>query len=211
MSKHAQEILMQANTVFENIMNNTAAKTLLAEYSYDDAKLAAGLALFERAKLANTNRNQQYSEQYAATNSFQHLLNTARKIYIKQSQIARLALADTPVAYNQLGLKGPRGQSFSKLADQVSLFYDNSLLDSTILAKLTTFGLDQAKLNAGKASFEAAQTARAKQKRDMTEAVTSTQTRDKAISDISTWISLFIRTAALALEDEPEVLASMGI
>ena len=211
MSKQTQEILIKANTIFENIADNAGAKALLAEFGYDDARLAEGVALFEAAKTATEGNIQGYSERYAASANFAQLRDVAYETYSNFTKLARVALANMPTSFNQLGLVGRRGTSFAKMSEQIAVFYTAALTSPTIMTALGKFGITEAKLSAGRATLTAAQAALAQQKQDYNEAVNSTATRNDAVAALSTWISAFLVTAKVALANQPDVWATLGV
>ena len=203
--------LLQAETAIVNISENADIKALLANYGYDDAKLAAGLTLFTTATTLHENQLKEYGDQYSATQSFKRAVTAARETYMEHVKIARVAMKGSPAGGAKLGLSGSRASDFSGLAIQVDVFYVNALADPEVLAALAKFGITEDKLTASHAAFADTRAKYIKQKNETGEAQKSTQKRDEAVDELSNWISDFMVIARIALKNQPEMLAALGV
>ncbi len=112
---------------------------------------------------------------------------------------------------NKLGLVGQRKKSFSGWSGQVDQFYTNALADTTILPLLQRFGVTQEKLTAAKQLADETKAANAAQQKETGEAQQATLVRDNAIDELSGWLSDFIAISRIALEEQPQLLETLGI
>lgn len=126
-------------------------------------------------------------------------------------KISRVALKNELAISQKLGLSGERKSSFSGWLAQAKQFYLNALADSTVLAKLSSFGITQAKLEVGKTLVEETESKNAIQEKEKGEAQQATLERDNGADQLFEWVADFIVIARIALEDKPQLLEKLGI
>ncbi len=205
------EKLLSAQVAIDNAISDVEIKTLLTEYGYDDARLAEGKALLDATNQLQQAQQKEYGDQFAATNAFNTIWDSANKDYMRFVKISRVALKKEFAIYQKLGLNGMRKESFSGWIAQAKQFYLNALSDTTVLNKLLTFGITEAKLETGKALVEETETKNATQEKEKGEAQQSTIERDSSADQLFEWLADFIVIARIALEEKPQLLEKLGI
>ncbi len=126
-------------------------------------------------------------------------------------KIARVAFKNNAGIITELALNGSRKESFSGWLLQAKQFYTNSLTNPIILKEFQQYGITKAKLEGFQAETNAVESASLAQEKEKGNAQNATKVRDKAINELSDWLSDFIAIARIALEAEPQLLESLGI
>jgi hypothetical protein len=94
---------------------------------------------------------------------------------------------------------------------QAQQFYSNALANSTILEKLTKYGITEAVLEAGKSQVDAVATHNAEQNQYKGGAQAATKLRADAMAALAEWMRDFMRVARVALKDRPQFLPMLGV
>lgn len=203
--------LVSSQVAIANAMDNDAIKAPLAAFGYDEAKLQEGKALYEAAQTKHDQQKKEYGEQYAATDAFEAAMNSANKDYMTHLKIARVALRDLRGAAEALQLEGRRKKTYAGWLKQAGIFYTNALADEETKTALAKFGIDEAKLTAGKAAVQEVADKQAAQFKEKGEAQAATAARDEALEGLLDWMSDFVAIARIALENDPQLLEMLGI
>ena len=192
--------LAVAQLALSNATANPEISALLAGFGYDAARIAVGQALYETALAAHVSQQQEYGEQYEATQSFDTAWSAANQTYTQLVKIARVAFKGNPNAVTALGIAGKRKPSYSGWLDQAQQFYLTALDNTVFQTALSGYGVTLEKLQAGKALVDAVVTAKQSKESETGEAQQATKTRDAALDSLDDWMSDFIAIARIALE-----------
>ncbi len=107
-------------------------------------------------------------------------------------------------------LDGKRKPTLSGWLEQATLFYENALASAEVKTALAELGITPAKLEAGQALVQAMAKTNAVQEKEKGEAQQATLARDEALEALADWFGDFKEVAAIALEDQPQLLESLG-
>jgi len=205
------EKLLSAQVAIDNAIPDVEIKTLLTDYGYDDVHLAEGKALLDSVNQLQQVQQKEYGDQFESTNSLNSIWDSAYSEYMRFIKISRVALKNELAISQKLGLNGERKSSFSGWLAQAKQFYLNALADATVLSKLSSFGITQAKLEAGKTLVEETESKNAIQEKEKGEAQQATLERDNGADQLFEWVADFIVVAHIALEGKPQLLEKLGI
>lgn len=203
--------LLTAQTAIDNALANDAIKSALALFGYDETKLNAGKSLSEDALALHAQQKREYGEQFTATDALDAALTTANTTYMRHVKVARVALKNERGASQALRLDGRRRKTYSGWLEQANVFYTNAQSDANIQAKLASFGMDAAALQAAQQLVKDVEAKLAAQLKEKGEAQAATQERDSVLEDLLDWMSDFRAIARVALEDQPQLLEILGI
>ena len=204
-------ILLNAQVAIDNALDNAAISKELAAFGYDETKLLEGKALYEKALNLHKQQKKEYGEQYAATADLDTVFGSAKKAYMRDLKVARIALRGNISAAVALQLNGRRKKTYAGCIEQMTLFYDNALDNAEIKTQLAKFGINKAKLSAGQASVQEVQTLLKAQLTEKGEAQTATKVRDEVLEELMDWLSDFSAIARIALEGNLQLLEMLGI
>ena len=107
----------------------------VARYGYTPDKLNRMLAQRQRAFDLYLAQKTEYSEQYAATETFEQAWKTAHEAYMRLVRLGRILFRDEHAVFIKLTLNEERKRSFSGWLAQANTFYSNLLNDQDALAK----------------------------------------------------------------------------
>ena len=209
--KSLADRLLAAQLAINNSISDDEIKTAVAQFGYDETRLNAGKALLDNANKMQYVQKKEYGDQYQATDALTEAWNTAEKTYMRFVKVARIALKSDHALYLKLDLVGTRKKTLSEWMAQARLFYINALEDDTVLEKMALYGMEQEKLEAGKALLEQTEAANAAQEKEKGQARQATIERDKAMDELDEWLSDYIAIARIALEEKPQLLEKLGI
>ncbi len=203
--------LLAAQVAIHNALDDAELQGYLAEYGYDQAKLAVGQALYETALKAQQTQKVEYGDQYDATDNVHRLWEEANGAYMRYTKVARIALRDQRGTMSKLGLRGRRKRAIAGWLVQARQFYGNLLTEEQLLERMSEFGITQAKLEMSQAQVDEVEQAYRVQGQERGAAQDATQARDAALDALSQWMSDFIAIARLALEERPQYLEKLGV
>ena len=213
MSKPKQSMaqrLMEAQVAIDNSLNNPTILNAVAAFGYDAARLQAGRALYDEVMGLAAAQEREYGEQYEATAVVNAAWGTADLAYKKALKISRVVFKGNQKARNALGLSGSRKKTLSGWINQATNFYTNLLNTPDLIAAMTPYSYDQAKLAAEAALVQAVVAANAAQDRERGEAQEATQMRDAKMDELDQWTADYKAIAQVALSDSPQQLEQLG-
>ena len=211
LKQRVDQRLLAVQLAVENTLKDQDVLTELTLFGYDEAKLNVGKRLYEEAQALVNQQKVEYGEQYQATQVLHQAKEKADKVYTRTLKIARIALRGNVQAHTALILGGPRKRSLAGWLAQAQAFYANLRADADLIAQMANFGYDQAKLEAEQALVLAVLQADQTQQKEMGEARQATKLRDAKLDEMDEWMLDFITIVRVALEEEPEKLATLGI
>lgn len=203
--------LLFAQNLIQNGTNVDAILSAMTAFGYDTTAMDAGKALLDKANELHAKQKQEYGEQFAATDELNLARENANKTYMKHVKLARIALSNDRGAFESLQLSGDRKQSISGWIQQAKTFYANALVSTSVKGALSKFTVSEEVLNAGQAAILDVESKLNAQLKEKGEAQAATEARDKAFDDLQEWVSQYVSIARIALEDEPQLLESLGI
>jgi hypothetical protein len=94
-------------------MGNSVISQALARCGYNKERLQQGMDLYSKVQDLNAAKEDEYGDQYAATDALVTARVEANKMYMKHLTFARIAFKKEPQIENSLMLKGARADSYS--------------------------------------------------------------------------------------------------
>jgi hypothetical protein len=209
-SNSQTEILEISRIALQNVETNPIIKPLMEALGYNTAKIDAGKALLNEAKTQfNTNKSLE-DARANAYKDFEDLKTAIEAKYSKDRKKAKIIYKQDALVLKELGIKGIIPKSYVKWLETVNLFYNLLNTDAAILAKLAPLQVTQEHVTALIADLNTLEDLRAAYIQAKGNAQNATKTKNKAFKDLEKWMSDFYAVARLALEDEPQLLESLG-
>ena len=200
-----------AGTAINNALTNHSIKNALAEFGYDDVKLREGLSIFQKANELHMKQIKEYGDQYTATDAVNVAREALSALYMKHLKIARISFRSERGIYQELQMAGKRSITHSGFINQVDAFYSNAVNNSKVVKGLSAFGIGKDQLQEGLKLLNDMRAKYRIQLKEMGEAQSATDARNKAIEDMSRWFSDFTSISRIALEENPQHLEMLGI
>jgi hypothetical protein len=182
----------------------------LAPYGYNRERLLQGQALVQQAQALAKRQRSSKGVLFAATVARAAAHNQAQAVYSHHVAIARLALQGDRGAAQKLDLSG-RKRALAAWLFQAEQFYTNALATPAITAKLARYGITSAQLTAAQQQVAAVAASIVTQQQSKNGASESMQARDAALQALNHWMRDFRAVARMALANQPQRLAQLGL
>lgn len=203
-------MLQNFGAMFENLSKEGDLKTELAEYGYDDAKIAEGKALYDEARKTFDANIKETREETSASLAFQEKYQNVQKKYSTHRKKARIVFEDNEEALRQLKLKGSAARAIAAAMEEMRAFYQ--LLDTTpnLLTPLKQLKINEEDIKNQLQELPEVEKAYATYLQEKGESQQATRDKNKAFETLDKWVSKFHKVAKIALEDRPQLLEALG-
>ncbi len=180
-------------------------------YGYDQARLKEGRDLWEKLKMLHVEAYEKSAlkrDLFAKKKRFQ---NKIHKIYMKFLKLARIAFSNDIEAQEALMLTGARSRTYDKWIEQVSVFVNNILSSEGYIEVMAGYGIEKKDFVSLKSEVT--------EMRNLSDRCIKVTATVRMINDrvkretivVQRWVSSYLKVARIALEENPEVLALLGI
>ncbi|GET47808.1 hypothetical protein RCZ02_06390 [Capnocytophaga felis] len=205
-----EQMLQNFGAMFENLSKEGDLKTELAEYGYDDAKIAEGKALYDEARKTFDANIKETREETSASLAFQEKYQNVQKKYSTHRKKARIVFEDNEEALRQLKLKGSAARAIAAAMEEMRAFYQ--LLDTTpnLLTPLKQLKINEEDVKNQLQELPEVEKAYATYLQEKGESQQATRDKNKAFETLDKWVSKFHKVAKIALEDRPQLLEAFG-
>ena len=205
------EALEQYRVSFENVEKQSEIATIMAEFGYDETLLTEGKTLLTKTRQAFDFNKKEDDETTEAYKNFTELKENLAKTYTLHRKKGKVIFRKEPTTLNKLALTGSLPTAYIKWLETVKKFYTVAAADSDIQSKLVRLKITTEEINGTIQLITNLELARAEYLREKGESQDSTKSKDKAFGEIDDWMSEFYAVAKIALEDNPQLLESLGI
>ncbi len=204
------EALEQYRVSFENVGSQTEIATIMAEFGFDETLLTEGKTLLTKTRETydfNKTEDDETSESY---NNFSTLKENLVKTYKLHRKKAKVIFRKDILILNKLSLTGSLPTSYVKWLEVVKKFYAVASTETDIQIKLVRLKITLEELNRTIQLITDLELSRAEYLREKGESQDATKLKDSAFGEIDDWMSEFYAVAKIALEDNPQLLESLG-
>lgn len=205
------QTLEQYRVTFENTASQPQVSTTMAEYGYDSATMALGKALYDQTRQAFDSNKKETDESTAAYNVFDNKRKELADVYSSHRKKAKVVFRNDSVTADKLEITGTLPQAYIKWLETVKKFYSLSLADRDIQNKLSRLKVTLDDLNSASALIPEVEATRAAYLKEKGESQDATTKKDAAFVKIDDWMSEFYAVARIALEDNPQLLETLGL
>ncbi|MCK0201220.1 hypothetical protein [Ornithobacterium rhinotracheale] len=196
--------------LFTNLDEVQDLKTEMAEYGYDEEKIAEGKALFDKTQQLYNQNKQETTEEKEAYAQFANAFNSLKKTYSKHRKIAKVALMKRTELWKSLAIDGTLSAAYLKALEEIKTFYEQAQSHNEAKPLLEKFKINQSVVEAQVAQIQKVESLRAKYEKEKCENQNATQQKNKAFTELSDWVRDFYAVSRIALEDRPQLLESVG-
>jgi hypothetical protein len=204
------EALEQYRVALQNVEAQSSIANIMAEFGYDETLITEGKAILTKTREAfdfNRKEDDETSESYQ---NFINLKEELTKTYILHRKKGKIIFRKDATTLNKLSLSGSLPLAYIKWLETVKKFYTVAVSDTEIQSKLNRLKLTTEELNGTILLISNLELARSEYLREKGESQDSTKLKDQAFGEIDEWMSEFYAVAKIALEDNPQLLESLG-
>jgi len=209
--KHILDLITATRVGLTNARDTPDILAALTPFGYDEIQLGEGLDLVDTAEAEAERQDQEYADQYNATNELNEEIGALRAMYTRHVKLARVAFQPGSKGYVTLGLRGQRARTMPGLLSEARSFYRAVEGSADLQAALTPLTVDAAAVTAGLAQADAVEAAQVAQQKETGEAQRATRTRDDAAAELRGFWKDFAQVAKIALEDQPQLREVLGL
>ena len=207
-----EDQLIENNRIaLANVENQPVIAATMAEYGYDLTVITKGRELLGATITAFNFNQQEDNESIQARANFDAKLSLMTEKYASHRRKAKVVFRKDEVTLKQLGLTGTYSRAYVKWIVTMKTFYNGVRSDAAHLAKLLVFKITEEEISACIAEINALETTRALYLKEVGESQEATKAKDKALAELEEWMSDFYAVAKIAMEDQPQLLESLGL
>ncbi|SDE74846.1 hypothetical protein [Riemerella columbipharyngis] len=196
--------------LFTNLEEVQDLKTELAEYGYNDTKIAEGKTLLDHTQQLYQQNKQETAEEKEAYAQFADAFSLLKKTYGKHRKVAKVALMKKTELWKSLAIDGSLSAAYLKALEEIKTFYQQAQAHSDAKPLLEKFKIDKTAVDAQVAQIQQVESLRAAYEKEKGESQNATQQKNKAFTELSDWVREFYAVAQIALDDRPQLLESIG-
>ena len=204
------QTIEQYRVALENAENQPQIATTMAEFGYDTEELQKGKQIWQNANNAynlNKTEDDETNEAYATFVAKKENVEDAYSLHRKK---ARVVFRSDNITLEKLGIKGSIPQAYIKWMEIVKKFYATATTDTAIQSKLARLKITPEELTATNTLVSELEVARSEYMREKGESQDATLAKDQAIAKLDEWMREFYSVAKIAMEDNIQLLESLG-
>lgn len=201
--------LVQMRTLLANAAKHPKVKQQMEKYGYTAARILEGQALLDQVTQWQAEKENCYSQRNALKRRLEGDTKALKTRYMEHLTVARFVFRNDAYMQAQLQLTGTRKSDWAGWTTQVLSFYNRLEVEGTNLMK--KHGTRPEEVAQGKAMIDALIATYQQKKSNAGDAQSSTQKRNEVFRSLSRWVSDFKKVARVALQDDPQLLETLGI
>lgn len=205
-----QQLIQNIGMLFENLNAPSDLKSELAEYGYNDDEIAKGKALYDTAMVEYKKNIREGQEETSAYKLFSDKMNLVSKIYHIDRKKARIIFKDQEDVLKNLRVKGRISQAIATLIDDMRVFYTTIQQNKNLLTPLKRLKINAEHIETQIQNLTDTEKAYASYNKEKGENQQATKDKNKAFANLEKWVREFYAIAKIALEDQPQLLESIG-
>lgn len=203
--------LSRAEIFYNNALSNVEIKEMFSRMGIDEARLQAGLALYQVAQSAVAKRAELLGAQEQTTAVFTEKIKLARPAVQRVKTVLQAAFPKDKARLTQLGLGGALPARATEYLEAAKRLFVTIRLNPDIAAGLAQYGYGAAKLDEEEAPVLAADAANRAQEAAKGAAQRSTQEQNDALAALKDDLAVVSKLAKVGLSGKPELLATLGL
>lgn len=209
-SQYDLATLEQSHVALHNAAANPQIAPALAQVGYDEAKLQEGKALLATAQNAHNTNRQHNLNATLAYDSFDQKRKALEVAYRNHRKRAKICFEDNPYQLLRLDVHKPYTTAYLPWMDSLKQFYTEVTTNPKVTAALQGLKVSEQALLSTKALLIRVEGLRQTYIDEKGQAQNATQTKNQALNTLQHWMRTFYKVAAIALEDQPQLMESLS-
>jgi hypothetical protein len=209
-SKIESDFLNQTGMTFVNIQNNPEIAAALADQGYGDTRIQEGLALHSEAETSFRLLVSKRQTHKAEGENMRLAFEAAYKEYMANVSRLRKELAEDLAMRLELRLEGIRSRPISACIEEMNHFYNRTLNDAEVAAKILPMGFTPEKLQVGLNLLAEYLVQRTLYKQLTGELQKLAVEKDKSMKRLRRWMAALTAACKVAFADNLQTLEEIG-
>lgn len=210
-TKTQKELMEQFKISLTNVQTQPVLKSTMATFGYAPKVIAEGQTIYDKADKAFIYQNTEASETIAAKGLFDEVREELDEKYTIDRKKAKIVFKTDEIVLKQLGLLGTVPFAHVEWVDTMETLYNGIIADKSVQTKLVRLNLTLKDAQNALLDIKKMEAARADYYREIGESEDATKQKEKALAEIQSWMSEFYAVAKIAMEDQPQLLESLGV
>ncbi len=209
-SSSEAQVLEKYRIALENAINQPIIASILNDFGYDSEKINEGKALLDETRqIYNLNKTEddETTEAYA---DFSNKRTELEQIYTLHRKKAKVIFRNDATTAQRLAITGSTPKTYVNWLENLNKFYSVASNDSAIKAQLMKLKITEIEIDSAKSKSNELDTARTEYLKEKGESQAATKAKDAAFTKIDDWMSEFYAVAKIGLEDNPQLLETLG-
>lgn len=204
------EILEVTRIALHNVETNPVIKPLMEELGYNTTKIGEGKALLTEAKNQFLQNQQIEDSKLKAYKLFENKRIEIDATYGKDRKKSKIIFKNDTLVLKELGLTGSVPKSYVKWLETISLFYNTLNAQANLVSQLTVVQITSQSVTETLAAINELESLRAAYIQSKGNAQNATKTKNNAFVKLEKYMSNFYAMARITLDEEPQLLESLG-
>ncbi len=183
----------------------------LEKRGYNDEKLGEGKKIIDEVKDFIKEQIDMKNDKSEAYAKFKSAFETVEKDFYKLYRMAKVVFKNLTEKYNLLKLNETKERSIHKQIEQIEKFLLTALNDETILSYLTKIGYSKSEVTKLDTALKNVKDLYSIYFKESKESKYSTELKEKQADLLIDYISDLVAFIRIIFEDNPEVLAKLGL
>lgn len=183
----------------------------LEKRGYDDEKLGEGKKIIDEVKEFMKEQIDMKNDKSEAYSRFKSAFEITEKDFYKLYRMAKVVFKNLTEKYNLLKLNEPKERSIHKQIEQIEKFLLTALNDETIIAYLSKIGYTKPEVTKLDNALKNVKDLYSVYFKESKESKYSTELKEKQADVLIDYISDLVAFIRIIFEDNPEVLAKLGL
>lgn len=201
----------QLRRALELAISDATLNGYASQFGYDNIRLAEGKAFSDALETAYENQKKARADQLEASQIFNEKKELAQASVRHMVQTARLAFKDDRAAYQSMGLGEARKKAYGDWLAQHKLMYNQLLSRPGAVEQIAKFNVTLEQIQAALAELLDSMEADKNHEHFKAESQKTTELKNRAFNDFSTWMRGFLKVMTVALENDPQMKEKLGI
>jgi hypothetical protein len=208
---HAKEteILEKWRTSLENVTSQPTVAAAMDELGYTPDQIVWGKAIYGRARSTYDSNRQESDEANAAHKVFETEAEVLDSIYSIHRKKAKVVFRNDASAARELDIHVALSEAYTPWMESVKKFYLNLSANEVLRTGLSKLKVTSGDIAAAELQIGKVEKARAAYVRELGESKDSTTLKDAAFAEAEKWMRDFYAVARIALEDRPQLYATL--
>lgn len=210
-SKSETALLEQWRVALKNAQDQPEINTEIAKFGYDNNKLTEGQNLWDNTKSVWEANKQLDLELKQASNNFKTKKEQLLTLYSEHRKKAKAKFKREPQILNQLQIATTQPTVYLTLLQSIKQFYNQITQNQDIATQLISYNIQESEFETANTLISETETLRAAYLKKEGESQDATKAKDKAINNLEIWMQDFYAMAAIALENNEQLLEAIGL
>ncbi|MCU4176119.1 hypothetical protein [Carboxylicivirga sp. N1Y90] len=184
---------------------------VMAEYGYTAKEFSEGKALLLDTRTAFDSKLQEAEEESSAYQAFNVLRGRLSKQYSVLRKKAKVVYRKDALMCDKLAVSGDMPNAYINWFEVIRKFINVAMASEEVRTKLARLKVSEEDLNLLSDDLNELKNLRAIYLKEKGESQNATQIKDESFAKLDDWMREFYAVAKIALEDQPQLLESLGI